>query len=69
MRQIKTEDGQSLYAIDGDSGFTESSNEVLLKMGKYMEKMCTTDVDYFNYHYVMDLETNKPKPGALLTSD
>jgi hypothetical protein len=50
-----------MYAVDGDSGFTEPSNEVLLKMGKYMEKMFTTDSEYFNDHYVLDLETNRPK--------
>jgi hypothetical protein len=53
-----------LFSIDSDSGFTESSNEVLLKMGKYMEKMFTTDADYFNQHYVLDPVTNLPKPGA-----
>lgn len=26
-----------------------------------MEKMFTTDADYFNDHYVLDLHTNKPK--------
>ena len=51
----------SLYSVDGDSGFTEASNVVLLKMGKYMEKMFTTDSRFFNDHYVLDLETNKPK--------
>ena len=50
-----------LYSIDGDSGFIEPSNVVLLKMGKYMEKMLTTDHKYFNDHYVLDLKTNKPK--------
>jgi hypothetical protein len=30
-------------------------------MGKYMEKMFTTDADFFNDHFVLDLETNKPK--------
>ena len=50
-----------LYSIDGDSGFIEPSNVVLLKMGKYMEKMLTTDAQYFNDHYVLDLKTNKPK--------
>ena len=30
-------------------------------MGKYMEKMLTTDAQYFNDHYVLDLKTNKPK--------
>lgn len=33
-------------------------------MGKYMEKMFTTDADYFNLHYVLDPLTGKPKPGA-----
>lgn len=26
-----------------------------------MEKMFTTDADYFNEHYVFDLNSNKPK--------
>jgi len=26
-----------------------------------MEKMLTTDSDYFNDHFVLDLETNKPR--------
>lgn len=52
---------KKLYAIDGDSGFIEPGNVVLLKMGKYMEKMLTTDAKYFNDHYVLDLKTNKPK--------
>ena len=52
---------KKLYSIDGDSGFIEPSNIVLLKMGKYMEKMLTTDKKYFNDHYVLDLKTNKPK--------
>lgn len=39
----------------------EQNNEVLLKMGKYMEKMLTTDWKFFNDHYVLDLKTNKPK--------
>lgn len=30
-------------------------------MGKYMEKMLTTDSKEFNDHYVLDLKTNKPK--------
>ena len=34
---------------------------VLLKMGKYMEKMFTTDAQYFNDHYVLDLATNEPR--------
>lgn len=52
---------KNLYSIDGDSGFIEPSNVVLLKMGKYMEEMLTTDWRYFNDHYVLDLKTNKPK--------
>ena len=50
-----------MYAVDSDAGFGEPSNTVLLKMGKYMEKMFTTDVDYFNDHFVLDLATNKPR--------
>jgi hypothetical protein len=56
-----TEVEKGLFSIDGDSGFVEPSNTVLLKMGKYMEKMMTTEMDYFNDHYVLDLDTNKPK--------
>jgi hypothetical protein len=33
--------------VDGDSGFIEPSNVVLLKMGKYMEKMLTTPHNFF----------------------
>ena len=61
LRQLKTEDSRELYAIDSDAGFGEPSNTVLLKMGKYMEKMFTTDADYFNDYYVLDLNTNKPR--------
>ena len=36
---------KNLWSIDGDSGFDsdEPTNVVLLKMGKYMEKMLTTE--------------------------
>ena len=61
LRKISGGSGQDLYAVDGDGGFNEASNEVLLKMGKYMEKMFTTDAAFFNDHYVLDLNTNKPK--------
>ena len=50
-----------MFSVDGDSGFIEPSNIVLLKMGKYMEKMMTTEAQEFNDHYVLDLRTNKPK--------
>lgn len=50
-----------MYSINSDSGFIEPSNTVLLKLGKYMEKMMTTDSEFFNDHYVLDLKTNKPK--------
>lgn len=30
-------------------------------MGKYMEKMLTTDSQFFNDHYVLDTKTNKPR--------
>jgi hypothetical protein len=60
LRQISDENGRTVYAIDSDSGFTESSNMVLLKMGKYMEKMFTTDCDQFNDLFVLDPVTNKP---------
>lgn len=62
MRQIRgLNKDEYVYAVDGDSGFTEQSNVVLLKMGKYMEKMFTTDADYFNDHFVLDPQTNQPK--------
>lgn len=57
---------KKLYSIDSDSGFIEPSNTVLLKMGKYMEKMLTTDSNYFNDHFVLDLKTNKPKIAMTL---
>ena len=60
LRQLKT-GNKSVFAVDGDSGFTEQSNVVLLKMGKYMEKMLTTESEFFNDYYVLDLKTNKPK--------
>ena len=53
------EDG--MFSVDGDSGFIEPSNVVLLKMGKYMERMMTTPAEEFNKYYVLDLATNKPK--------
>jgi len=60
LRQVQR-NGKSVFAIDSDSGFAEQNNIVLLKMGKYMEKMFTTDADFFNDHYVLDMHTNKPK--------
>ena len=50
-----------LFAVDSDSGFLEQGNIVLMKMGKYMEKMLTTEAKHFNDHYVLDPKTNKPK--------
>ena len=57
----QVDDDAEVFSVDGDSGFMEPSNMVLLKMGKYMEKMMTTPADEFNDHYVLDLRTNKPK--------
>lgn len=51
----------NLYSIDSDSGFIEPSNVALLKIGKFMEKMLTTDAKFFNDHFVLDFKTNKPK--------
>ena len=56
-----SQNGNTVFAVDSDSGFAEQNNVVLLKMGKYMEKMFTTDSEFFNDHYVLDLHTNKPK--------
>ena len=50
-----------VYSVDGDSGFIEPSNVVLLKMGKYMEKMFTVDHQTFRDYYVLDSRTNKPQ--------
>lgn len=52
---------EDLWAIDGDSGFDEPGNVVLLKMGKYMEKMLTVPAKEFNNYFVLDLMTNEPK--------
>ena len=60
LRQL-SQNGQNVFAVDSDSGFSEQNNVVLLKMGKYMEKMFTTDSEFFNDHYVLDLHTNRPK--------
>lgn len=57
----QVEEGRDLWSIDGDSGFDEPGNVVLLKMGKYMEKMLTTEAEEFNNFYVLDMMTNKPK--------
>jgi len=50
------------YAIDSDSGFSEPSNMVLLKMGKYMEKMIQYDADEFR-------EITGLKPGTTPQKD
>ncbi len=52
---------KNLYSVDGDSGFLEPTNVVLLKMGKYMEKMLTTEAEHFRDYYLLDPKTNKPK--------
>lgn len=56
-------DSQSkLYAVDGDKGFeSEPSNIVLLKMGKYMEKMVQNEADDFRGRYLIDPETGKSR--------
>jgi hypothetical protein len=57
----KIDKQKRIYSVDGDSGFIEPSNVVLLKMGKYMEKMLTTPKQFFEDHYVLDSRTNKPR--------
>jgi hypothetical protein len=57
----KLDKQRKIYSVDGDSGFIEPSNVVLLKMGKYMEKMLTTTHNFFEDHYVLDPRTNKPR--------
>lgn len=66
MRQMKKHKNSlpgdaPLFAIDSDAAFGEASNLVLLKMGKYMERMFTTDSAEFNDYFVLDLATNKPR--------
>lgn len=55
---------KKLYAVDSDSGFSEPSNVVLLKMGKYMEKMLQCEADDFRGKYIIDPQTGKPKKEA-----
>jgi hypothetical protein len=57
----RVDKAKRLYSVDGDSGFIEPSNVVLLKMGKYMEKMLTTKKQFFEDHYVLDSRTNQPR--------
>ena len=61
MFLTKLDKQRKIYSVDGDSGFIEPSNVVLLKMGKYMEKMLTTTSSFFEDHYVLDPRTNKPR--------
>jgi len=58
LRMIDKE--KKLYACDSDSGFAEPSNTVLLKMGKYMEKMLQNEAKDFRDHYIIDPETGIP---------
>jgi len=39
----------------------EPTNVVLLKMGKYMEKMLTSNVKDFEEQFLLDPATNEPK--------
>ena len=68
MFLTKVDKNKRIYSIDGDSGFIEPSNVVLLKMGKYMEKMLTTDSTFFDDHYVLDPRTNKPRKEIKMDS-
>jgi len=63
----KVDRQKKIYSVDGDSGFIEPSNVVLLKMGKYMEKMLTTDHQFFKDHYILDPRTNKPAKDMDMT--
>ena len=67
LRMIDKE--QKIYAIDSDSGFAEPSNIVLLKMGKYMEKMIQNEADDFRGKYIIDPKTGKPKKTAEVEED
>ena len=68
MFLTKIDKNKRIYSIDGDSGFIEPSNVVLLKMGKYMEKMLTTPSTFFDDHYVLDPRTNKPRKEIKMES-
>jgi hypothetical protein len=48
-----------LYAVDSDQGFMEQSNIVLLKMGKYMEKMLQNDHKEFKGEFIINDEPKK----------
>jgi hypothetical protein len=41
LRRVDKE--KRIYSVDGSKGFIEPNNLVLLKMGKYMEKMLTME--------------------------
>ena len=60
---------QGLYSVDGDAGFQEEENIVLLKMGKYMESMCCFDHEFFKDHFILDLETNQPRKPLTQTPE
>lgn len=49
-----TQIDKKLFSLDGDDGFEAKQNIVLMKMGKYMEKMMTTEADEFMRYYVLD---------------
>ena len=53
-----------MYAIDSDQGFNAKQNLVLLKMGKYMEKMMQMEADEFKGQYIIDPETGKAQVPA-----
>lgn len=42
-----------MWAIDADQGFVEKQNLVLLKMGKYMEKMLQSPAKEFRGRYLI----------------
>jgi hypothetical protein len=49
MFLLRVEKEKRIYSVDGNKGFIELNNLVLLKMGKYMEKMLTMNASDFRY--------------------
>ena len=64
LRWYKKDLGKStplpIYAIDSNSGFSDfDDNIVLMKMGKYMEKMMVEEAHEFTSKYVINDATGK----------
>jgi len=58
-----------MWSIDAEKEIGMPSNYVLLKMGKYMEKMLTTDHQEFRDCYLLNPKTNKPNKPLKFNSN